>query len=76
MKNALDLRLVIGAFFFLVGLLLFGGSFLMHPDPGKTEAVNRWCGLLYVVFGVVMLLMWKAQPQTDGPESEQDSSES
>lgn len=76
MKNALDLRLVIGAFFCLVGLLLFGGSFLMHPEPGKTEAVNRWCGLLYVVFGFVMLLMWKARPVTDIPERGQDSPES
>jgi hypothetical protein len=59
MKKLLDLRFVIGFFFLLVGLCLFAGSFLMQPDPGKTESVNRWCGLLYMLFAAVMLLLWR-----------------
>lgn len=59
MKNILDLRFVIGAFFLLVGLFLLIGSFVLHPEGDKTETVNRLCGLLYIIFSVVVLLLWK-----------------
>lgn len=59
MKNMLDLRFVIGFFFLLVGLFLLIGSFVLHPEAGKTEMVNRWCGVFYVVFSVVMLVLWR-----------------
>jgi len=59
MKNILDLRFVIGAFFLLVGLFLLIGSFVLHPEGVKTETVNRWCGVVYILFSVVMLVLWR-----------------
>lgn len=58
-KNILDLRFVIGLFFLLVGVFLFIGSFVMQAGPDKTEVVNRWCGVVYIIFGIVMLALWK-----------------
>lgn len=59
MKNVLDLRFVIGAFFLLVGIFLFVGSFILHPAGEKTETVNRWCGVFYMAFSIVMLVLWR-----------------
>lgn len=70
MKKLLDLRFVIGFFFLLVGVCLFAGSYVMQPDPGKTELVNRWCGLVYIVFAVVMLALWRlAKDRSSDPGS-------
>lgn len=66
MKQLLDLRFIIGAFFFLVGILLFLGSFLLAPGPGKTETVNFLSGILYMIFGLVLLALWRFhRPQGD-----------
>ena len=59
MKNILDLRFIIGAFFLLVGIFLLIGSFVMNAGVDKTETVNRWSGIVYIVFSIVMLLLWK-----------------
>jgi hypothetical protein len=59
MKNILDLRFIIGSFFLLVGLFLFIGSFIMQPGADKSELVNRWCGLAYIIFSVFMLILWQ-----------------
>jgi prolipoprotein diacylglyceryltransferase len=59
MKNIFDLRFIIGLFFLLVGIFLFITSFVSHPIAGKTETVNFWCGIVYIVFGIFMLILWK-----------------
>lgn len=66
MKNILDLRFIIGAFFLLVGIFLLIGSFVMQAGPDKTEAVNRWCGIVYIAFSVIMLLLWKLDKTPSG----------
>lgn len=59
MKNIFDLRFIIGLFFLLVGIFLFITSFVSHPVLGKTETVNFWCGIVYIAFGILMLILWR-----------------
>jgi uncharacterized membrane protein HdeD (DUF308 family) len=66
MRNILDLRFIIGAFFLLVGIFLVIGSLVMQPGPDKTETVNRWSGIVYIVFSIVMLLLWKLDKTPSG----------
>ncbi len=58
MKNILDLRFIIGLFFLLVGIFLFIGSFILNPEAGKTETTNLWSGVVYIAFGIIMLILW------------------
>lgn len=54
MKKLFDLRFVIGCFFLIVGLLLlFYGFFTSEND----QSVNRWCGIIFTLFGVTMILL-------------------
>lgn len=59
----LDLRLPIGSFFAVIGILLLGMG-LLAPDEraALTSAnVNLYCGLTMLAFGAFMLLMaWRA----------------
>ena len=48
----LDLRLPIGALFLIIGLLLAGYGWM----TGGME-VDRWWGLVMVVFGLVMVTL-------------------
>ncbi|TCJ17782.1 hypothetical protein EPD60_06230 [Flaviaesturariibacter flavus] len=59
MNNLFDLRFVIGAFFTITGLMLFVYSFV------DRQAINHWCGLLFFVFGVVMILLSRFKPVRD-----------
>jgi hypothetical protein len=59
MKNVLDLRFIIGLFFLLVGLFLLITSFVAYAPGDKSEAVNRWCGIFYIAFSLIMLALWK-----------------
>lgn len=72
MKNILDLRFVIGLFFLLLGIFLFVTSFVSHTTTGKTETVNFWCGIVYVVFGVFMLILWKSGGREDIKELDEE----
>lgn len=55
-----DLRIPIGTFFSLVGLILFITSFTSHSQPALgSENVNLYCGISMLVFGSVML--WLAR---------------
>ena len=54
MDKLLDLRFVIGLFFLIVGVLLLGYSFLAHAAEETLTAVNRWCGIIFIVFGILM----------------------
>lgn len=53
MNKLFDLRFVIGIFFLMVGIILLGyGLFASQP-----AAVNKWCGAIFMVFGIFMLLL-------------------
>lgn len=56
MKKILDLRFVIGCFFLLVGLILVGYGFL-SGQSNDLSAVNCWCGIVFALFGIIMLLI-------------------
>ena len=55
MNKFFDLRFVIGAFFFLVGLMLLIYSFT-NPTI-EHAAVNRGCGFTFLVFAIIMMLL-------------------
>lgn len=58
MKNILDLRFIIGLFFAIVGIILLIGAEMMQPGIGKTETTNFWSGIVYVIFGLFLLILW------------------
>ena len=55
MNKIFDLRFVIGLFFLVVGILLLVHSFIATAGDGQT--VNRWCGFVFSVFGITMILL-------------------
>ena len=55
MDKLLDLRFVIGVFFTIVGVLLLGYSFT--NENYHAQETNRWCGIIFLVFGIVMILL-------------------
>ena len=70
MNKILDLRFVIGVFFTLIGILLMIYSFTNYDgqsnlnrsigwDTGYNSFVmiNRWCGIAFAVFGIIMILL-------------------
>ena len=64
MKRLFDLRFVIGLFFGVVGVLLLGYSFF--SGDVAAVSINRWCGVLFLLFGVFMIyLHYAADKRTD-----------
>jgi cytochrome c biogenesis protein CcdA len=63
MKKLFDLRFVIGVFFTLVGVLLLAYSFLSANTDG--QSINRWCGSIFTIFGVIMIILSTRSPQSD-----------
>jgi len=63
MNKFFDLRFVIGIFFLAVGILLLLDSFanptVMHA------AVNRWCGIVFMVFALIMIALAFGKKQPD-----------
>jgi uncharacterized membrane protein len=55
MNKLFDLRFVIGAFFTVIGILLLGYSFISAAE--EHISINRWCGLIFLVFGIFMLIL-------------------
>jgi uncharacterized membrane protein HdeD (DUF308 family) len=55
MNKFFDLRFVIGAFFFVVGILLLLYSFT-NPTV-EHAAVNRWSGITFIAFAIIMMLL-------------------
>ena len=54
MNKFFDLRFVIGSFFTVVGILLIVYGFL---TKNEMQNLNRWCGGIFIVFGIVMILL-------------------
>ena len=60
MKRLFDLRFVIGIFFLVVGILLLAYG-LLSAAP-ETSSVNNWCGSIFTIFGVVMVVLAIKKP--------------
>jgi len=56
MKELLDLRFIIGAFFGIVGLLLLGYS-IMGQGAADSDSINRWSGIVFIAFGLLMVFL-------------------
>lgn len=59
MERLFDLRFVIGAFFTVAGLLLLVYGF------AEGATVNKACGGLFILFGVVMVFLTFLRPLRD-----------
>jgi putative Mn2+ efflux pump MntP len=57
MNKLFDLRFVIGSFFALVGILLLFYGFLTTDVSNNAHAINKWCGAVFVIFGVLMIIL-------------------
>ena len=57
MNKLLDLRFVIGIFFTLIGLLLLLFSFFSAGEVEEGQRINRWTGLVFLVFGLLMIAL-------------------
>lgn len=57
MNKLFDLRFVIGSFFLVVGILLLAYSFFAVTSADYSQTVNRWCGVVFIVFGIVMIVL-------------------
>ena len=65
----LDLRFVIGAFFTIIGAVLWINTFFGHPVYNlnqaigwgmgfdQSNAINRWCGTTFIIFGISMVIL-------------------
>ncbi len=63
MNSLLDLRFVIGLFFVIIGVLLLLDSFLV--SAADAQITNRWCGIVFGVFGGFMILLSRQRDETD-----------
>lgn len=57
MDKLFDLRFVIGSFFLVVGVLLLGYSFTSADTTLNMQTVNRWCGIFFIAFAVIMIVL-------------------
>ena len=69
MNKLFDLRFVIGCFFLVVGLLLLVYGFFSSAND---QSVNRWCGGIFVIFGLIMLLISFRNPMADEQKSDSE----
>ena len=63
MNKLFDLRFVIGSFFTIVGLLLL--VYMLLASEGG-QAVNGWCGGIFLAFGLLMI--WLSFQKDAGDE--------
>jgi uncharacterized membrane protein len=54
MNKLLDLRFVIGLFFTIVGIMLLVYGLMASGDG---NSLNRWCGIVFIIFGVFMIIL-------------------
>ena len=55
LNKLFDLRFVIGSFFSIVGILLLIYGFLIETEASRN--INRWCGIVFLLFGIVMIIL-------------------
>jgi uncharacterized membrane protein HdeD (DUF308 family) len=70
MAKLLDLRFVIGIFFLILGIILLGYSFLNMRE----HTINRWCGVSFIIFSIVMILLSFHKDAADELLSEKEKS--
>ena len=63
MNSLLDLRFVIGLFFLIIGVLLVIHSFL--ASAADMETINRWCGIVFILFAALMLILSRQKDVSD-----------
>lgn len=63
MNRLIDLRFVIGLFFFIVGMILLGYSFI--TSLVDAISINRWCGVVFILFGLFMLFLSYRKDESD-----------
>jgi hypothetical protein len=57
MRKLFDLRFVIGSFFSVVGLILIIYGFLSTDRASNAHLTNKWCGGIFIVFGILMIIL-------------------
>lgn len=57
MNKLLDLRFVIGLFFVIMSILLLAHSFFAADSTEDARTINRWCGSVFGIFGVFMVVL-------------------
>jgi uncharacterized membrane protein len=70
MKKLFQLSFVIAVFFIVVGSLLFVYSFITSGDK-EAVTVNRWCGIVFIVFSLVMFFL--SSKENNAKQLEKDS---
>ena len=60
MKKLYDLRFVIGMFFLVIGVLLLG--YALFASTASGVSINKWCGILFVLFGGSMVALSLKKP--------------
>jgi len=55
LNKLFDLRFVIGSFFSIVAIILLVYGFFIETEGAKE--VNRWCGIFFLIFGIIMILL-------------------
>jgi putative Mn2+ efflux pump MntP len=70
MNKLFDLSFVIGIFFSLVGFLLLVFSFI--AEAADTQTINRWCGIVFIVFGIFMILLSFKKDEKGGYSEEEN----
>lgn len=63
MNKLFDLRFVIGAFFTIIGFILIVYAFTSAAED--IRAINRGCGIGFVVFGGFMLILSFQKDEND-----------
>ena len=63
MNRLIDLRFVIGLFFFIVGMILLGYSFI--TSLVDAISINRWCGVVFILCGLFMLFLSYRKDESD-----------
>ena len=65
MNKLVDLRFIIGFFFFLIGMLLLG-YILFDSRTIDSNTINFSCGLLFTTFGLAMIFLSFLKKERNG----------
>lgn len=72
MNNLFDLRFVIGVFFLVIGLLLTVYGFAVYGQ--SHSELNIVCGISFLLFSIVMILLSRKKPSGTPKVEEEISS--
>ncbi len=69
MSRLFQLSFVIAVFFIVVGSLLLVYSFITSGNE-EAVAVNRWCGVVFIAFALLMFYLSSKEDRTNNVEKE------